>query len=134
MTYVAVPPNEMAEFLLAIKEGRCCACLGAIDRAHNSSYCCRCDDACYHEPKRRWVADDHSRIIARRARKRRFCECSSGGLHTRIEPGEVYLRHVLLPGSDFADNEEPWAVDECAACARKHGRGNLIDEREANPR
>jgi len=73
-----------------------------------------------------------SRRQARRARSRRVAECCSWGTDLRyIQPGEVYLHLVLFPRNDVWDNRVPLTMSECAACARRWGRGALIDEREA---
>lgn len=85
----------------------------------------------------RWVQAGNSRgrAIARRARRRIFADCCSYQTNgTYIEPGQVYLRHVLFPGNDIWNNRVPLVQSECADCARQYGRGELIDQREANPR
>lgn len=82
-----------------------------------------------------WVLAGNSRgrTIARRARRRVYADCCSYRTDaTYIQPGEVYLRHVLFPGNDVWDNRVPLVQAECATCARRYGRGDLIDEREAS--
>ncbi|WP_410652086.1 hypothetical protein [Amycolatopsis sp. cmx-4-54] len=68
------------------------------------------------------------RTTARRARKH----------HTHpyccvIKPGEVYLEHVAAPDDNDLGNTHWWRLPECAADARRYGRGDLIDAREATP-
>jgi hypothetical protein len=65
------------------------------------------------------------RTTARRAR--RFRRCESGCM---IEPGRVYLEHVLSPQEDAASGR--WLrVAECAWHADAHKRSDLINARNS---
>lgn len=68
------------------------------------------------------------RVTARRARKSQLCAHSC-----LIWPGEVYLEHVAAPDHDGIGNTKWWRTVECATDARRYGRGDLIDAREARP-
>lgn len=84
-----------------------------------------------------WTQGDQPscRLIARRARTRRVASCCSWlDRIVYIPAGAVYVHSVLFPGNDIWDNTVPWSSDECAECARRYGRGHLVDEREKNPR
>lgn len=73
--------------------------------------------------------------VARKARKVRYCD---GGRH-RIEPGSVYLTHTALAGDDYYEDsydtatmkpaKRPIRFNECADCATRYGRGDLIAAR-----
>lgn len=83
-----------------------------------------------------WIVSKDSartRLQARRARKHRRCEgCDYRGSFRRaIAPGDVYVHYVLFPGNDIWNNRVPITGAECSACARRYGRGALIDQREA---
>lgn len=43
-----IPQHEMPAVLEAIKDGRCCVCLGPIKPEHGGLYCCEHDDGCSH--------------------------------------------------------------------------------------
>lgn len=86
-----------------------------------------------------WHRSEHefrSRLQARRSRTYRRCTACTypGSLANAIKPGDVYVHYVLFPHNDIWQNKVPWAMNECADCARRYGRGHLIEQREANPR
>jgi hypothetical protein len=66
---------------------------------------------------------------ARRARKVHTCE----DCRRVIGTGEVYLVHVASPDDYDLGNEHWCRMSECSTCARRYGRGDLIDAREATP-
>lgn len=69
-----------------------------------------------------------TRTIARRARKAHDCaDC-----RREIEPGEIYLRHVATPDDPDLGNEGWWHIIECADCATRYGRTQLLEERAAS--
>lgn len=70
-----------------------------------------------------------SALVARRARRARVC----AGCTAEIRPGSVYVFHTLFPRNDILDNTAPVVSDECGDCARRYGRGHLIEAREASP-
>lgn len=93
-------------------------------------------DSADHPVGNVWHASEHearARLQARRSRTYRYCTgCAYPGSLTRaIKPGDVYVHYVLFPRNDVWQNEVPWALNECADCARRYGRGHLIDQREA---
>ena len=59
----------------------------------------------------------------RTARLTHPCECGKA-----IRPGDRYIVHKAPPGSDDVDNETWWTVNECAECATRYGRGDLVQE------
>ncbi|MFJ8815455.1 hypothetical protein [Amycolatopsis thermoflava] len=68
-----------------------------------------------------------TRATAHRARKERRCsDC-----RRTIAVGEVYVRHVASPNDPDVGNEGWWRLNECADCARRCGRGDLIETRAA---
>ena len=66
---------------------------------------------------------------ARTARRVYYCGgCASGNA---IQPGDRHLEHTEFPGgeSGFADSAgHPVRMRECARCAHRCGRGELLDE------
>ena len=61
----------------------------------------------------------------RRARKQHD---ACGGYCRPIAPGELYVEHVAYPGDDAMDGvTRPWRLRECARCARRYGRGHLLN-------
>lgn len=70
----------------------------------------------------RQLTDPRTRMRVRRARRVRY------GCHL-IQPGEVYIEHIEFPGgeSGYADSAgHPVRMYECATCAERYGRGDLI--------
>lgn len=66
--------------------------------------------------------------VARKARAARRC----GWTSHPIKPGDVYLMHTEFPGGDagYADAAgHPVNMPECADCATRYGRGDLIQAR-----
>lgn len=62
------------------------------------------------------------RTEPRIARKVRRCEsCLSV-----IRPGDEYLEHVASPHHGDLDNEHWWRTWECADCATRYGRGDIL--------
>lgn len=57
------------------------------------------------------------------SRRFRLCESCRGS----IKVGERYLKHVASPGHEDLGNTHWWRSTECAECARRYGRGALID-------
>lgn len=50
----------------------------------------------------------------------------------RIQPGDVYLEHVVFPGDDFFEEiTRPWRAPECSACATRYGRAHLLEATNA---
>lgn len=68
------------------------------------------------------------------ARKVHRCfGCTTG--HGPIRPGETYLEHTEFPGGDsgYADAVgHPFRAGECADCARRYGRGHLLERQETD--
>lgn len=64
-----------------------------------------------------------TKTYRRVARVRHFCtSCDQP-----IEPGTVYLVHVLFPGNDiYPDITAPMRGRECPACATRYGRGAAV--------
>lgn len=58
------------------------------------------------------------RATPRRARKVRRCN-SCGAV---IRPGDRYLEQVASPDHGDLCNPSWWRLNECAACAIRHGR------------
>ncbi|HEY9251573.1 MAG TPA: hypothetical protein VIP06_02860 [Nocardioides sp.] len=75
-----------------------------------------------------WVkSGDAFRVQARTAVKVRLAPCCGGV----IRPGERYLMHVELPGGEagYADSAgHPVQMAECARCATRDGRGELLGD------
>lgn len=67
--------------------------------------------------------------VVRTARRAYYCGgCAKG---TAIQPGDRHLEHTEYPGgeSGYADSAgHPVRMRECAPCAHKCGRGDLLDE------
>lgn len=62
----------------------------------------------------------------RKARLRHRCETCLRG----ILPGSIHLLHVAFPGHEYAaQNGQPEQVRECAECATKYGRGQLLESK-----
>lgn len=59
--------------------------------------------------------------VARTARVRHLCETCDARF---ILPGERYLRWVSFPSEGLFDSITTMA--ECAACATRYGRGDLL--------
>jgi hypothetical protein len=68
-------------------------------------------------------------------RKVHWCGSCDG----RIQPGEAYLTHTSLAGDEFGYHEwldrdtlkpvnQPHRTKECAGCATRYGRGDLLGE------
>ncbi len=71
------------------------------------------------------TADPNATVTRRVARKQHRDDYG----HT-IRPGDTYLLHKCFPGHDagYADAAgRPVTLPECAECARRYGRGHLID-------
>lgn len=62
-----------------------------------------------------------SRTTVRKARK--WHRCGSYLCAIMIEPGDLYLEHVLPPNSDILDNEHWMRSKECRPCAEQCRRG-----------
>lgn len=62
--------------------------------------------------------------IARTARKPHIC---TGGYCRTIQPGERYLRHTCSPNDPDVGNTGWCDSRECADCAMRYGRGELLD-------
>ena len=58
-----------------------------------------------------------------RSHRFRLCESCRGS----IKVGDLYLTHVASPDHDDLGNTHWWRTSECADCARRYGRGALID-------
>jgi hypothetical protein len=62
-----------------------------------------------------------------RRRVARKSHPACGGYCPPIQPGDVYLEHVAFPGEDAMDGaKQPWRIRECAACATRYGRAELL--------
>lgn len=67
------------------------------------------------------------RSVVRRARKQRV---ACGGYCPPIRPGDLYIEYTEFPGieAEYANSAgHPIRVAECESCARRYGRGALID-------
>jgi hypothetical protein len=62
------------------------------------------------------------RVTRRRARRPHRCACG-----TTIEPGAVYLEHVASPHHQDLENSRWWRLAECAGCATRYGRAELLE-------
>jgi hypothetical protein len=69
-----------------------------------------------------------SRTTVRTARKPRPCGFIGYGCRM-IEPGELYLEHVIAPNHPDVGNTRWWRSAECRECAHRCGRGDLIEDR-----
>jgi hypothetical protein len=75
--------------------------------------------------------------VIRKARKTHNCD----GCWAQIKPGDSYLTHTALSGDDYyhdaLDRETlkpaktPIRLKECAECASRYGRAELIAETAA---
>ena len=75
--------------------------------------------------------------VVRKARKAHHCD----GCWGQIQPGEAYLTHTALAGDDYYEDARdretfkpakcPIRTKECAECATRYGRGDLISEAAA---
>jgi hypothetical protein len=54
---------------------------------------------------------------------RRYHRCGCGYW---IGPGERYLEHVASPYHDIHSNPHWWRLAECAMCATRYGRAQLL--------
>ncbi|MCB5280343.1 hypothetical protein [Arthrobacter sp. ES1] len=67
--------------------------------------------------------------VRRKARKAHRCDsCGRAGA---IQPGDAYLVHTALAGDEFGyheygDGNRPRRSNECAECATRYGRGQLL--------
>lgn len=69
------------------------------------------------------------RTTRRVARKPRPCGMTGRRSYCRlINPGEVYLEHVISPGDSDVGNVTWWRSSECSDCATRCGRGHLLAE------
>lgn len=59
---------------------------------------------------------------ARQCRKHRTCDSCRGS----IAEGDRYLSHVATPNAPDLNNERWWTLAECAECATRYGRGDLL--------
>jgi hypothetical protein len=60
------------------------------------------------------------------ARTEHLSYCCGVGI-TRIPAGAVYLEHVAFPGDDGHEyGTQPIRLRECAACATRYGRAELL--------
>ena len=76
-------------------------------------------------------------IAARKARKAHRCD----SCRITIDPGSTYLTHTALAGDDYYEDtydtatmkpaKRPIRFNECADCATRYGRGDLIAARAA---
>lgn len=65
-------------------------------------------------------------VIRRRVARKRHPAC--GGYCKPIQPGSAYLEHVAFPGEDGMEEvTRPWRIRECAACATRYGRAELLE-------
>ena len=70
------------------------------------------------------VAKSHCATTHRRvARKQHYC----GSCHKGIATGTVYLSHKAFPGLDYMELSRPWTSPECADCATRYGRADLLE-------
>ncbi len=61
----------------------------------------------------------------RRVARKQHPAC--GGYCPPIEVGDVYLEHIAFPGEDaMGGATSPWRIRECAACATRYGRAELL--------
>lgn len=65
-----------------------------------------------------------STTTRRRVARKRHAACA--GYCPPIQPGDVYLECVAFPGDDANGGTRPWRIRECADCARRYGRGDLL--------
>lgn len=74
------------------------------------------------------------RVERRTSIRARWCD----GCGLPIPRGGVYLAHAMSPGHVDPETAEDlggdtWThLDECAACARRNGRGHHLDRLEAS--
>lgn len=62
-------------------------------------------------------------VTRRRVARKRHPAC--GGYCPSIQPGDVYLEHTAFPGDEMG-NTGFWRIRECAACATRYGREELL--------
>lgn len=62
----------------------------------------------------------------RKARKKHWCGSCDG----QIQPGESYLTHTAFPSDEvhYWVSQVPMRIAECAKCASRYGRGDLLGE------
>ena len=65
------------------------------------------------------------RTTARTARRFYWCGGERYG-HRQIKPGERYIEHVISPDHDDIGNSGWDRAQECAECATRYGRGDLL--------
>jgi hypothetical protein len=71
--------------------------------------------------------------LIRKARKPHRChQCDVPG---KIQPGESYLTHTALRGdefgySDYGGGRTPHRYNECAECATRYGRAEMLAQAE----
>jgi hypothetical protein len=63
----------------------------------------------------------------RRVARKRHPAC--GGYCPPIQPGDVYLEHIAFPGDEDIGNTRFWRARECATCATRYGRADLLEQR-----
>lgn len=66
-----------------------------------------------------------STTTVRRVARKPHLAC--GGYCPPIQPGDVYLEHKVFPGDDVMEVPHPIRLMECADCARRYGRAELLD-------
>lgn len=79
-----------------------------------------------------FVTPHNTRVVRRVARKLHRCSESGWSEGHPIKRGEVYLEWTEFPGgeSGYADHAgHPVRMAECAECARRCGRAELLDAR-----
>lgn len=69
------------------------------------------------------------RTTPRTARKPHRCQSDA---EHRIRPGERYLEHVAAPQHGDLGNDHWWRLAECADCARRYDRGELLDREQVS--
>lgn len=63
---------------------------------------------------------------ARRRVARKSHRCNGCDRRT-IEPGDPYLSGTVFPGHDTNTTTAPMRLAECADCAIRYGRSNLLE-------
>lgn len=76
--------------------------------------------------------------LIRKARKAHRCDRCRG----QIQPGDAYLTHTALAGDDYYHDaldrhtlkpaNSPIRIKECAECATRYGRGEILTPTETN--
>lgn len=75
--------------------------------------------------------------VIRKARRAHCCDSCDG----KIQPGDSYLTHTALRGDEFGYHEwldrdtlkpvnQPYRLKECARCATRYGRADLLAQSE----